>query len=202
MKKNLLVILSTLIVCAALGPLASQSQAQRGGGGTPALDATARAALISALTNTNGEYAAHAEYTAILATHGTNVQPYARILQAEKQHIAALQAQCVNYGIPVPADTYLGQVMPPASLLEAAQIGVFAEMVNVAMYDRLLTQVRIYPSLVQVFSNLRWASLNNHLPAFTAALNNGGTCPAGPCQPAATQCDQTQTRAMDRTCRE
>ena len=59
----------------------------------------------------------------------------------------------------------------------AAQVGVFAENLNVAMYGTLLTQVAKYPSLVQVFTNLRAASLNKHLPAFEAAVANGGTTP-------------------------
>jgi hypothetical protein len=41
----------------------------------------------------------------------------------------------------------------------------------------LLTAVQKYPSLVQVFTNLRAASLNNHLPAFEAAVANGGSLP-------------------------
>ena len=188
MKSNLLVVISTLILCAA-GPLAAPAQAQRGVcTNVSALDTVAREALITALAGPDGEYAAHAEYTAILAKFGTTVQPYANILKAEKQHIAALQQQCVKYGVAVPADTYLGTVTAPATLLEAAQVGVFAENLNVAMYGTLLTRVAKYPSLVQVFTNLRVASLNSHLPAFEAAVANGGTTPG------------TGARLRDGTC--
>jgi hypothetical protein len=45
------------------------------------------------------------------------------------------------------------------------------------MYDEELVTVQKYPSLVQVFTNLRTASLDNHLPAFEAALANGGSLP-------------------------
>ncbi len=177
MKSNIMVVIATLSICAA-GQLTTLAQGQRGVC-TPvlALDTAARAALITALAGADGEYAAHAEYTAILAKFGTTVQPYANILRAEKQHIAALQQQCVKYGVAVPADTYLGTVTATATLLEAAQVGVFAENLNVAMYGTLLTQVAKYPSLVQVFTNLRAASLNNHLPAFEAAVANGGATP-------------------------
>ena len=65
----------------------------------------------------------------------------------------------------------------PATLLEAAQTGVVAEIANVAMYDEELVTVQKYPSLVQVFTNLRAASLDNHLPAFEAAVENGGSLP-------------------------
>jgi hypothetical protein len=176
MKRNLIAMITTLILCAAAGPLA---HAQRCIATVP-LDETAKAALISALAGPEGEYAARAEYAAIVAKFGP-VQPYANILQAEHQHVAALQKQCAKFGVPVPADTYQGQVTAPETLLEAATAGVAAELLNVEMYDGLLAQVQNYPSLVQVFSNLQAASLNNHLPAFEAAVANGGTvtCPTG-----------------------
>lgn len=179
MKKNILVVISTLIIC-TVGQLAATAQTQRGVcTNAPAIDATAREALVTALAGPDGEYAAQAEYTAILAKFGTTVQPYANILKSEKQHVAALQQQCVKYGVSVPADTHMGTVTAPATLLEAAQIGVFAENLNIAMYDTLLAKVQKYPSLVQTFTNLRAASLNSHLPAFEAAVANGGTSPCG-----------------------
>jgi hypothetical protein len=152
------------------------AQAQRGGG-MAVLGPVARQALLTALAGPQGEYAARAEYAAILAKFGPGIQPYANILEAEKKHIAALQQQCEKYGVPVPADPYLGNVTAPATLMEAAETGVLAETLNVAMYDDLLTKVKQYPSLVQVFTNLRAASLNNHLPAFQAAIENGGSLP-------------------------
>ena len=169
MKRNLLTVLTTLLIGAAIGPLTAPAQGPRGGGTTP-IDADATAALLTALAGPDGEYAAHAEYSAILAKFGATVQPFANILLAEKQHIAALQQQCVKFGVPVPPDPYLGKVAAPATLLEAAQAGVFAETLNVAMYGTLLAKVQKYPSLAQVFTNLRAASLNNHLPAFEAAV--------------------------------
>ena len=172
----MLLILS-LLAFGALGTLVTPSaQAQRGAG-TATLDPVAKAALLTALAGPAGEYAARAEYTAILAEFGAGVQPYANILEAEEQHVAALEQQCQKFGVPIPDDAYLGNVTPPATLLEAAAIGVLAETQNVATYDNLLAQVQNYPSLVQVFTNLRAASLNNHLPAFEAALANGGSLP-------------------------
>ncbi|MCI0536589.1 MAG: hypothetical protein L0Z50_15320, partial [Verrucomicrobiales bacterium] len=49
-----------------------------------------------------------------------------------------------------------------------------AEERNVALYDRLLSKVKAYPDLTLVFTNLRRASQENHLPAFKAAVENGG----------------------------
>lgn len=176
MKRRILMVLSTVIAGAAIGLMTPSAQAQRGGG-TAKLDPVARQALLTALAGPEGEYAARAEYTAILAKFGAGVQPYANILEAEKKHVAALHQQCVRFGVPVPADPYLGNVTAPETLLEAAEIGVAAEILNVAMYDDLLTKVTSYPSLVQVFTNLRAASLNNHLPAVEAAAANGGSLP-------------------------
>jgi len=177
MKRTILTILSVLAISATLSLITSEAQAQRGGGGITALDPVAKQALLTALAGPEGEYAARAEYTAILAKFGAGVQPYANILEAEKKHVAALQQQCQKFGVPIPADPYMGNVTPPATLLEAAQIGVMAEILNVAMYDDLLTKVPNYSSLLQVFTNLRAASLNNHLPAFEAAVENGGSLP-------------------------
>jgi hypothetical protein len=177
MKRTALTILSALVISATVGLITLQAQAQRGGGGTTTLNAAATTALLTALAGPDGEYAARATYAAILAKFGAGVQPYANIYQAEVKHIAALQQQCVKYGVPIPPDTYLGNVTAPETLLEAAQEGVTAETLNVAMYDQALITVQNYPSLVQVFSNLRAASLYNHLPAFEAAVENGGSLP-------------------------
>ena len=177
MKRTILTILSVLAISATVSLITAEAQAQRGGGGTTALDPVAKQALLTALAGPEGEYAARAEYTAILAKFGAGVQPYANILEAEKKHVAALQQQCQKFGVPIPADPYMGNVTAPATLLEAAEIGVMAEILNVAMYDDLLTKVGNYSSLLQVFTNLRAASLNNHLPAFEAAVENGGSLP-------------------------
>ena len=175
MKRNIQVVLTTMILGVGLCLLTLSAHAQRGGG-TATLDSVAKQALLTALAGPEGEYAARATYAAILAKFG-EVQPYANIYQAEVKHIAALQQQCVKYGVPIPADTYLGNVTTPATLLEAAATGVAAEILNVALYDDALSKVQKYPSLVQVFTNLRAASLNNHLPGFEAAVENGGTLP-------------------------
>ena len=175
MKRNILVALATLTVCA----LATSAQAQRNGGGTgtPQLDPVAREALVEALTGPFGEYAARAEYRAITTAFGATVRPYANLLQAEDQHILALKQQFATYGLPIPADPYATGVTPPPTLLEAAQTGIVEETANAAMYANLLTKVQKYPSLVRVFTNLRNASLNSHLPALQTALANGGTSP-------------------------
>ena len=134
MKPNILLLLSALTLGAAVCLVSPSVQAQRAVK-SPALDPVAKEALLLALAGPEGEYAAQAEYVAILQKFGAAVQPYANILAAEKQHIAALKLQCQKYGVTIPADPYLGNVIPPATLLEAAEAGVAAETLNVAMYD-------------------------------------------------------------------
>ena len=126
MKQRISMTLSAIIVAVTVGLMSPAAHAQRSGG-TTTFDPVARQALITALNGPEGEYAARAEYTAILAKFGTGVQPYANILEAEKKHVAALEQQCVKYGVPIPADPYLGKVTAPGTLLEAAEIGVVAE---------------------------------------------------------------------------
>ncbi len=174
---------SALALGATISVAKPPPQAPRAGS-TVALAPVATQALLTALAGPQGEYAARAEYAAILAVPGwENVQPYANIYQAEVKHVAAFEQQCLKFGVPIPADPYMGNITAPATLLEAAEAGVAAELANIAMYDGdatnpgLLDEVTAYPSLVHVFTNLRDASLNNHLPAFEAAVLNGGSLP-------------------------
>jgi len=155
----------------------ASAQAQRAGGGAK-LTAAAQAALLEALAGPDGEYAARATYAAILAKWN-NAQPFANIYAAEVRHVEALVQQCKKYGVPVPADEFMGNVEAPADLCAAAEQGVAGEILNIAMYEGtpepgdepgLLEVVQQYPSLVLVFTNLRDASLYNHLPAFRAAV--------------------------------
>jgi hypothetical protein len=180
--RNALLALSALALGATISVAKPPPQAPRTCS-TATLNPVATQALLTALAGPQGEYAARAEYAAILAVPGwENVQPYANIYQAEVKHVAALEQQCQKFGVPIPADPYMGNITAPTTLLEAAEAGVAAELANIAMYGDdenpgLLAAVTQYPSLVQVFTNLRDASLNNHLPAFEAAVVNGGSLP-------------------------
>lgn len=130
--------------------------------------------VLEALIGPEGEYAAYATYAAIVETFGA-VQPYANILAAEAKHIAALEKTLDRYGVTYPAENpYLGTIDAPASLAGAAQAGIDAEIANVALYDGMLAAVSGYSDIARVFSNLRAASLEGHLPAFELALENGG----------------------------
>jgi hypothetical protein len=139
-----------------------------------ALPSDVKTALIQALNGPDGEYAARATYDAIIKKFG-NVQPYKSIIVAEGRHIQALQRQLRRYNIPIPKDNYRGKIKAPKSLKDAAKEGVAAEKKNVAMFDALLPKVKKHRNLTRVFTNLRRASKESHLPAFQRALENSGS---------------------------
>jgi hypothetical protein len=183
MKRKIVLIASALLLGAAA--LSTSAQGRRFAQSNLPLSDTAKAALIEALAGEDGEYAARAEYEAILskAEFGTEVLPYAHLVQAEENHIAALRRQCERFGVAIPEDPFWKKVQAPKTLAEAAQAGILAEEANVKMYDRLLGAVQEYPTLVRVFTQLRSASLDRHLPALKAAAANGGSVTAGACNP-------------------
>ena len=160
----------------ALVTLSGLGQPQPGGGPLVAEGVSttpAEQALALALAGPDGEYAAYAEYTAIVQKFG-EVQPYAAIRLSEQRHIEALQRHLQMRGLTVPENPYLGKTQAPATLNEAAQTGIAAEERNVAMYAQLLEQIGDQPDLARVFTHLQWASREHHLPAFQAAAANGG----------------------------
>jgi hypothetical protein len=130
------------------------------------LDAQTRQALIDAI---NDEYKAHALYQAVIAKFG-RVRPFSNIVRSEEQHIALLKPLFEKYGLQVPADTFSGKLQAPSTLPEACSISVKAEQDNIAIYDRLLKVVK-EPDIVAVFNQLRSASANAHLPAFSRCAN-------------------------------
>jgi len=99
--------------------------------------------------------------------------PNSNIKDAEEQHIAWLKDIYASLGIPVPADQAALYIHIPATLKEAAETGVQAEIDNIAMYERFLTQPILkdprYKAVADIFVRLRDAS-KNHLEAFQRQL--------------------------------
>lgn len=111
------------------------------------------------------EYKALATYEAVVAKFGT-ARPFSMIIGAEEQHIASLKAIYDKYGLEAPSSA-TGNVSVPATLQEACQVGVGAEIANAALYEEeLLPAVKEYEDITLVFENLMNASLEKHLPAF------------------------------------
>jgi hypothetical protein len=112
------------------------------------------------------EYKAYSAYEAVITKLGS-VRPFSMIIRAEESHIASLKSILDKYGETIPANPYLGKVTAKETLKENCQVGVDAEIANVALYrDTLLPKVASYPDITAVFNNLMNASSDKHLPAF------------------------------------
>jgi len=135
----------------------------------PSPSAGDRAALQAALDD---EYRAEATYRAVLDKFG-DVRPFSNIIRAEQRHAEMATAQMVRLGMAVPPNRYIGTITAPETLLDACQTGIEAERANIALYDRLLPQVRD-PQVKTTLELLQSASRENHLPAFERCVARGG----------------------------
>jgi hypothetical protein len=129
--------------------------------------------VLAALMGPDGEYAAAASYLAVLDKYGS-VEPYQTIYQAELRHIDALIRQLERQGEVVPENPYLGKITAPEDLVSAAKAWAEGEVLNVELYDLLISKTD-NENLLKVLGNLRSASLDSHLPAFELAAQGDGT---------------------------
>ena len=112
------------------------------------------------------EYKALSTYEAVMGKFGSG-RPFSMISGAERQHIASLEALYDKYGLDVPENNWPGKIEAPATLREACQTGVEAEIANADLYEKkLLPAVSEYEDIAAVFENLMNASRQKHLPAF------------------------------------
>ncbi|WP_205927823.1 ferritin-like domain-containing protein [Rhizobium terricola] len=136
--------------------------------GAATLDAAAHAAIQAALED---EHKAEAFYAAVMEKFG-EVRPFSNIIRAEQKHASALNRLLQTYGQEQTVDNpYLGSAevaaAVPATLAEACRMGVDAEIANRELYDtKLIPAAQDYAEIKSVFSALRDASENRHLPAF------------------------------------
>jgi len=114
----------------------------------------------------NDEYKALSTYEKVIGTFG-QVRPFSIIKGAEEQHIASLKAIYDKYGLAIPENQWTDKIVAPTTMQQACQIGVDAEIANVALYkNKLLPAVADYEDITLVFTNLMNASQQKHLPAF------------------------------------
>lgn len=111
------------------------------------------------------EYRAQATYQRILETFG-NIAPFNRIVEAETRHINALSPLFYRYQVPIPINNWYPLVTPAITLRENCELGVAGEIQNAQMYSHLMTYMTSYTDLMQVFTQLHYASSQHHLPAF------------------------------------
>lgn len=141
------------------------------------LSSTEIAALHDALDD---EHRAWATYDQVIADFG-DIRPFVNVREAEARHIEALSTLFRAYGLPVPENPWLGSVTRFASVRDACEAGIAAEVANAALYERLLAATR-RPDILTVFQRLEEASQQRHLPAFRRCLERGGE-PGGGCGP-------------------
>jgi len=127
--------------------------------------------LIEAI---NDEHKARAMYRLVISKFG-EIRPFINIAEAESRHIQALLPLFNKYDIPIPEDDWESRIEAPASIMEACQAGVQAEIDNAEMYERMLDSTNEYPEVQVVLKQLQRASRENHLPAFQRCVERGGS---------------------------
>ncbi len=124
--------------------------------------------LVDMLTySLQDEYLAHAEYSYIIGAYGS-IRPFTNIIRAEETHIEALLPLFEAYGITAPEDDAASRIAKVASLTEAYEAGVEAEIDNIAMYEAFLSE-DLPADVREVFESLMRAS-ESHLKAFENKL--------------------------------
>lgn len=174
MKKIVSIMSLTLILTLSFGTLTYASENPVGSGAASEQDEfTLEEMLQYALED---ERMAQAEYAAIMEAFDVT-RPFSNIEKAEIQHEAAVISLYEVRGLEVPdfePDTY---VVIPETLTETYEIGIEAEINNIAMYEKFLEQ-DLDDDVRMVFEALRDGSIN-HLAAFEKGLerivtpNNG-----------------------------
>ncbi len=116
------------------------------------------------------ERMAQAEYEAIMDAFDIS-RPFENIAKAELIHETAVIGLYESRGLEVPEFNASAYVIIPTTLEEVFEIGVEAEINNIAMYDRFLEQ-SLDEDVRAVFQALRDASVN-HLAAFERGVSGG-----------------------------
>ncbi len=110
------------------------------------------------------EFKARAVYDQVINQFG-EVTPFSNIINAEVQHANSLKELYVKYDLEMIEDKWTGNIPDIESVDVACEVGVQAEIDNAALYDGLFAQVD-NQDIIAVFTSLRDASQDKHLPAF------------------------------------
>jgi hypothetical protein len=121
-----------------------------------------RAALDRSIQD---EYRSETTYQGVVNDLG-QLLPFVNVLTAGQRHSAAIAELFTRYGLTPPASAWtLATVSHYGTVTDACRAAATAERANIAMYDELL-RLNLPSDVRQAFTNLRAASLQNHLPAF------------------------------------
>ncbi len=162
MKKTLALLTAALLVTAAL---TAEDYGARAAGQDSSF--SLEDMLLYAFQD---EHLALAEYEAIQETFGT-ARPYSNIARAEETHIGYVEGLYESLGMEIPSFDASSQITLPSTLQEAAEIGVQAEIENIAMYKMFLTQD--LPADVRVVFTDLMESSEKHLVAFERQVDRG-----------------------------
>jgi hypothetical protein len=113
------------------------------------------------------EYHAKATYEVIIEQYG-EITPFTNIVQAEETHIQLLLPLFESYDITLPEALDKDTLDVPSSIDALLQIGIDAEIANIALYEAFLETD--LPADVQIVFQKLMAASENHLNAFTKAL--------------------------------
>lgn len=116
------------------------------------------------------EFKAYETYCAIIDKFG-DVNPFSNIKEAEARHYSALIPLLEKYNVQVPINNWALKVEVPDTFIECCEVGVAAEIGNIAMYDNLISYTQ-EEDIKDVLFRLQAASYNNHLPAFRQCVVN------------------------------
>ncbi|MEF8726329.1 MAG: hypothetical protein V5A83_05275 [Candidatus Bipolaricaulota bacterium] len=117
------------------------------------------------------EYKARAEYELII-TEMDGGRPFTNIIKSEETHIALLKPLFEAHDIELPEDDAAEHTVLPENIDVALEVGVQAEIENIAMYENFLSQ-DLPEDVEEVFLRLKNAS-QNHLSAFRNASSPEG----------------------------
>ncbi len=119
--------------------------------------------LVEALQE---EYLAEMTYRRVLADFG-EVEPFSYIAESEAQHVRALLGLFARRELAAPEAVWtLDNVGAFDTIAAACAGGVAVEIEDGALYERYLSREDLPSDVVNVFTRLQAASLENHLPAF------------------------------------
>jgi len=113
------------------------------------------------------EIFAKTEYERIMKTFNVD-RPFSNIKKAEETHIGLLQPFIKKYNVSY--DKLIEKnLIIPKTLKETYEVGVQAEIDNIAMYEKFLKDEKLPADVREVFIRLRDGS-KNHLRAFERQL--------------------------------
>lgn len=165
------------------GPSVATAAASNAGGANPMPSASAKKppadidpVLFAILDQSlQDEYHAYWTYSRVLQDFAeqSNLTPFTNIVNAEDAHVkAATKLFTKRAWVPLASTWTIDNVDTFDTFADACAGGVAAELENIALYDGLLASP-LPEDVAKVFTTLRTASLENHLPAFQKCVDKG-----------------------------